>query len=718
MGKDLKSGKKIKRSSSGKVMDLPSIVLARIQEADVSQAAVVDLSIRGLSVLPESIGQLNHLDSLKIVRTELTELPEALGLLSQLRSLGLARNQIESLPESIGQLSELQVLDLSTNRIADLPESVGLLTQLRTLNLSHNRLTKLPESFGRLGRLKVLNLSDNALTELPDSLQNMKSLTVLYLKGNPGLGLSEELLSEASSNPREILESYFKRKEGKRSIGEAKLILVGRGGVGKTSVVNRLLDRGFNEAMDPTHGIQIDEWEFRINGYEDVRLNVWDFGGQDIMHGTHQFFLTKRSLYLLVLSGREGDVEGDAEYWLKLIESFGDESSVILVLNKINGYPFDLNLPAWQQRYPCIRRLIKTDCKDETGIGELRKSIEWETGRLEHLRRSLPASWVAIRNELGRVKQKYLSFRTYRNICKVNGETSKAEQEALASYLHHLGIISNFRGDPRLEDTAVRDPRWVTRAIYNILNSEQVKERKGEIYEKDLKYILDTKEYPSHKHKFILDLMEKFYLCLSFQEFDDDYLAHRKRILIPELLDKQEPKDIAAFNSNECLRFQYHYSVLPEGLFPRFIVRTHELSNEGPRWRNGVVLNFEGNSALVKADMRDKKVSILVSGHPSGRRHLLAIVRSHFLVIHRHFRSLKPEEMLAVPGYPDLLVPYEKLRTFEQNGVKQFPEPFNSAVVYLDVQTLLNGIDDPSARVEDLVDETLSVQLLRNKLHV
>ena len=66
-----------------------------------------------------------------------------------------------------------------------------------------------------------------------------------------------------------------------------------------------------------------------------MRVHVWDFGGQEIMHATHQFFLTERSLYLVVLSGREGNEDADAEYWLKLVESFGGESPVFVVLNKI-----------------------------------------------------------------------------------------------------------------------------------------------------------------------------------------------------------------------------------------------------------------------------------------------------------------------------------------------------------------------------------------------
>ena len=36
------------------------------------------------------------------------------------------------------------------------------------------------------------------------------------------------------------------------------------------------------------------------------------------MHATHQFFLSKRSLYILVLDGRK---EEDAEYWLRHLKA-------------------------------------------------------------------------------------------------------------------------------------------------------------------------------------------------------------------------------------------------------------------------------------------------------------------------------------------------------------------------------------------------------------
>jgi internalin A len=97
-----------------------------------------------------------------------------------------------------------------------------------------------------------------------------------------------------------------------------------------------------------------------------AKLNVWDFGGQEIMHGTPQFFLTERTLDLLVLAGREGR-EGredeDAEYWLKLIHGFSGNSPILLVLNRIEEFPFDLNRQLLREKYATIHGFVQTDCK-------------------------------------------------------------------------------------------------------------------------------------------------------------------------------------------------------------------------------------------------------------------------------------------------------------------------------------------------------------------
>ena len=450
----------------------------------------------------------------------------------------------------------------------------------------------------------------------------------------------------------------------------------------------------FDPNKKKTEGIQITAWPLELNG-EEVRLHVWDFGGQEIMHATHQFFLTERSLYLLVLNGREGGEDADADYWLRLIESFGGNSPVIVVLNKIKQHPFDLNRRALQQKYVGIREFVPTDCEDGTGIEKLRRAIERETDRLEDLRVKFPTAWFAIKDRLAGMQTNYLDFDEYRKECEQLGEREAEAQERLAGFLHSLGVVLNFRDDPRLTDTHVLNPVWVTSGVYTVLNSHKLAEQDGQISVSEMGGILDKQTYPIKMHGFLLDLMRKFDLCFAF---GDDQPG---RYLIPELLDKQEPQETAEFVPEECLNFQYHYPVLPEGLIPRFIVRTHAMSTGLPRWRSGVILQFEGCQALVKGDVHERKVWIFVAGPVRGQRNLLAIIRNDFERIHSDIKKLQPQAMVPVPSHPKVVVPYEKLLKFEDKGIPEFHEQAGDDVLTLSVRELLNGVDIERPRKRD-----------------
>jgi internalin A len=443
---------------------------------------------------------------------------------------------------------------------------------------------------------------------------------------------------------------------------------VGRGGVGKTSVVNRLVHKTFKEERK-TEGIQITEWPLVVGRKKDeVRLNVWDFGGQEIMHAKHQFFLTERSLYLLVLNGREGGEDADAEYWLKLIQSFGGDSPVIVVLNKIKEHPFDVNRSGLRQKYPFIREFVRTDCKAGVGVNELRRLVEREKDRLAGM------------------KKNFLSFDEYRRECAKLGEEDPRAQESLAFYLHSLGVALNYRDDPRLKDTHVLNPHWVTNGIYKILNAGKLEKQKGEISLGDLAGILGRRAYPVEMHGFLLELMKKFELCFSLPGKEAHYL-------IPELLDKQEPEEALDFTPEECLNFQYHYPVLPEGLLPRFVVRTHVLSDDTPRWRTGVILKLEENYALVKADAPERRVFIYIKGPVAGRRRLLSIIRANFDRIHADIRKLQPAEIVPLPRRPGASVAYTDLLAWEQAGTKKFPMIVEGEIAEIDVDALLNGVE-------------------------
>ena len=269
--------------------------------------------------------------------------------------------------------------------------------------------------------------------------------------------------------------------------------------------------------------------------------------------------------------------------------------------------------------------------------------------------------------------------------------TDDEEQNKLAEVLHRLGVALNYRDDTRLHDLNVLNPRWVTEGVYKILNHQRAADQKGDLNIRDVAEILDPAAYPRERHPFLLELMRKFELCFRFPEDDERYL-------IPQLLPKEQPEAATAFDTRGCLSFEYHYpTLLPEGLLPRFIVRTYVLSADEPRWRSGVILRFEGHRALIVGDPVARQVRVRVEGPATGRRRLLAVIRNEFDRIHAGYK-FKPDPMIPVPGHPHAVVRYEDMVVFEAKGVREVPHVSDGEVLMLPVKAMLDGVDIEGAR--------------------
>ncbi len=678
-----------------------------------------------LGMLPSWLSALHNLEELYLWGDELTSLPDWWDNFPSLRVLDLSHNKLAGLPPSMGKLSRLKHFNLADNRLTDLPSSLDMLLSLRLVALGGNGFKSLPRTVTRWSNLECLDLNNDPdilvsmstagtiyVRRIPDVTQNRKSvlktlhpdlrkltkLRAILLYGNEQLALPDELLgcvpeglwaaSEWQGSVESILDYYFRTRGGARPLNEAKLILLGWGAVGKTSLVKRLVHGSFDPSEERTEGIEVTTWPVALANGEHVRLNVWDFGGQEIMHATHQFFLTSRSLYLIVLTGRAGSADNDADYWLRIVSSFAPESPIIIVLNQIAKDPFDLDETGLRQRFPNICAFVRTDCAEGDhglGIEDLGAVLFNAASNLSDLRVNFPASWFDIKDRLAGMRENYLTFDRYRQICASLGERNSQAQELLADYLHSLGIALNYREDPRLRDTHVLNPHWVTEGIYTILNSRLVAEHHGEVTASDLALILDIRRYPAERHIFLLDLMRRFELCFPYADEPDKYL-------VADLLPKQQPAAATKFPVEGSLRFGYRYPVLPEGLLPRFIVRSHVHSAGQPRWRSGTLLRWEQNSALVQADSANRVVRIFISGPVQSRRRLLAVIRSDFEHIHSSYR-FKVSAFVPSPDLPGLTVEYDKLLTAENEGRDSFPEYYNGTFHNIDVRQYLTGVD-------------------------
>jgi internalin A len=273
--------------------------LAELQE--VRNSGICDLSYRRLTALPSEISQLTDLRTLRLDGNRLTALPSEIGQLTSLQMLRLDGNELTALPSEIGQLTGLRTLRLDGNDLTALPSEIGQLTSLQILRLSGNRLTALPSEIGQLASLQTLTLFENRLTALPPEVGQLTSLQMLRLEGNQltvlPLELADQLDSglmlEVDGNPlREPLPDLIQQGTGAVAVYlrslydgiaqyEAKVLLIGEGNVGKTSLSAALRDEDFVEGREFTHGIEIQPVVLpHPSAKVDMMIRLWDFGGK------------------------------------------------------------------------------------------------------------------------------------------------------------------------------------------------------------------------------------------------------------------------------------------------------------------------------------------------------------------------------------------------------------------------------------------------------
>ena len=207
--------------------------------------------------------------------------------------------------------------------------------------------------------------------------------------------------------------------------------------------------------------------------------------------------------------------ENRVEYWLKIIQSFGGESPVLIVGNKTDQHPLDIDRTGLQKKYPNIVGILETSAATGAGIEALKAEIAKQVDALPHVRDLLPETWFTVKSkleELGKDKN-FITQDEYLNLCDTNDVTDETSQHTLIGFLHDLGVVLHFQDDPRLEALGILNPQWVTNGVYKILNWKPLFENKGVLTLAMLNDILKPPEYPSDKRLFIVDMMKKFELC-------------------------------------------------------------------------------------------------------------------------------------------------------------------------------------------------------------
>lgn len=140
-------------------IDFDTLKLDRITHLDLSDnkglvirgifpTSIVDLHINGLKldVIPESIRNLENIESLWLFDNNLDAIPDWITDLPNLRILGLANNKFKNIPESILKIKSLEEIHFDDNFIEKIPIEIEQMTSLSEIYIENNRIKELPKS--------------------------------------------------------------------------------------------------------------------------------------------------------------------------------------------------------------------------------------------------------------------------------------------------------------------------------------------------------------------------------------------------------------------------------------------------------------------------------------------------------------------------------------------------------------------------------------------
>ncbi|KAL4233400.1 hypothetical protein ACF0H5_008081 [Mactra antiquata] len=496
-------------------------------------------------------------------------------------------------------------------------------------NLAFQKTHGFPPVILQLTKLKRLILRYHGFTAIPDDIKTFTNLREIDLSYNPkltsltaelgGLPLKQIHLKEClalNTPPKEVVArghlavmGYLKRlRLGAVPCRRTKLMMVGLGGAGKTSLVQSLMNQRYRAYMDHdepiTDGIDITTWEVNVKdddgekgGDGKLTFSVWDFAGQTVYYNTHQFFLSNRAVYLLLWNVRQGYEHAGLDFWLSSIACHAPKAPILVVgthIDKVEKYrlPED-NLKA---RYPQIVAFHYVSSYTGSGVQELSKTIIENTLSQKYMGEKIPEAWLTLEKKLIAYRQEknvdILPFKTLEGVSASCGIFDKAELVQAIQFLHDLGAVQFFDTD-FLRRMIVIYPQWIVDVMACLVTVHQGVVKDGRMNLKDIDKIWNN--YPKDLHPWLLRLTEEFDLTCP--------LPDGQVSIVPCLLPDAEPKydwpqadpSKNIYESMTVYKFQY----LPAGLFNRAQVRLHTYAQGALLWKTGSFMKKNDHIALM-----------------------------------------------------------------------------------------------------------------------
>jgi small GTP-binding protein len=637
-------------------------------EAKINKKEII-LSSNDLEFIPSEIFGLENRKILNVSRNKIK-----VGVYKEEKEfeegkVGIVDEPYDGITENIKQLNKLEELYLNDNEILEIPEYLTDMTTLKVLDLSSNNIEKISNSLLKLTNLKKLNLANNPVSQIK------------------GFSLKE--------SPKEIIEFLLLNQEKTHiPLNEAKLLVVGDENAGKSSLVERMVHNKFNAEYNSTKGIDISQYpissdivsSYCFNFYVEpnIKVNIWDFAGQEITYQVHNLFMSKESLYLLVIDGQKEDNIVENFDWLETISTNADNPPIIIVVTKHeNNRSHEIDEEKYIEEFPNIEKIHYVSSKENFGFCELKQSILVSLSKFS--KQKIPKSYEVVKRKIEerkieKLKQdKYmLSADDFDAIChecdllnKKNNiiSTLFKERDNIRTIFNDIGVIIGMDND----DMHVINPTKMIDAIYEIIRSQTINDN-GE---------LDLKKEKDRHYNWIMEFLVKNKIAFKIDDL---------KVMIPTRLPVKRPK---RFLKNNYIRddkvyglnFRYRYKRFKKSVFFDFLIQIQEDVNDikAEYWANGIAWKHDEFQAVVLASKVDRTIDIHISKDTEESRKFLTKIRKKFDEINRGKWGIVEE--IAVVDADDNMIHYKSYRFLKAKqknkdsevelNIKANPKTFN-----------------------------------------
>lgn len=529
---------------------------------------------------------------------------------------------------------------------------------LRELDVSMTTIQSFGVGFAELSDLESLDISYTSMEFLPVEIGLLDSLRVLYYDG---IELDDYVATAASLGLYDLKQFLRAFGNSPSECRVAKLVVVGEGNIGKSSLIAALRGEPFVENRETTHGICQVRIPFAAPNDDPVGdLVAWDFGGQEVYRVTHPFFFSRDALYIVAWHPRDGVEQSGIIFWLDAIRyRVGLDACKIFLVSTyaIEGRRTLMDFEATGfQYYPAIEGRFDVDNSTSQGVADLQTALSEQMQALDHFGEPVPERWLSIADELRTEGASYMPLADFVSAAEEHGVVGDAR--SCARFLHLLGEVLFFDESDGLAPVVVLDPEVLARAVSYLLEHKDIKRAGGFVSYEHLSTIWNESdaELASSPDSFnmLTTLMRRFDVA-----YEMDNTEGRTGLLISELLPVNRPlglpweRDTALEAGHSRVSMIFKFRVPPLGLVPWLIVRNaHYLTPH--QWLRGALFRHPGHKAECLVDLDQDETTLYLEARGEYPLELFATLKSDIeALLNERWPYLPFDSVIPCPSTPE-----------------------------------------------------------------